>query len=143
MSSEPVISVGEPTVTQILPGTGWTKIPTGLLVPCDGRTHIEGQMAVSLPWPVSSRPFFCEVQTVRDRPGFPENPTMQDDHQFTFKVVNGVIRINQRQNWIYGGEMRTYADEPLRFEARHPGSVAINLEWVFKLVLIRAEGGRE
>jgi len=53
-----------------------------------------------------------------------------------------VPRVRVRQNWTYHDELRTYADEPLRIEARHPGPVTISLEWVVKLVLLRPEGSR-
>jgi len=140
--SEPVISVGDPTTTKIPAGDSWTPLATGLLRPADGRTMVTGQLAVSLPTTVIQRPTLCEIQLVRLTPGMPENPTGQDDHQFTWTLVNGVPRVRVRQNWTYHDELRTYADEPLRIEARHPGPVTISLEWVVKLVLLRPEGSR-
>ncbi len=139
---DPVISEGTPAITKIPPGDGWTPLVT--IEPDDGRSAFEGQFAVTLPSAISSRPTLCEVQIVRVRPGVPENPTAQDDRAFTFELDDGgKIRIRRRQNWLYTVEaMRTYSDEPLRFEARHPGPVAISLEWIVKALLLRPETAR-
>lgn len=156
---DPVISVG-PSSTKIPKSTSFTPLVT--INPDDGRTSFEGQMATSLPSTIAQRPTLCEVQMVRLWPaskGNPpggtdgwtlvgsvwENPTAQDDRQFTFVIdpTTGKLKINGRQNWLYTpNAMRTFSDEPLRVEARHPGPVTITLEWVVKAVLIRPEASR-
>lgn len=153
----PVISIG-PATTKIPKGTTFTPLVT--IQPADGRTSFEGQLAVSLPSTIASRPTLCEVQLVRLWPadnGTPEgsgwtlvgdtweNPTAQDDRAFAFDLdpVTGKVKIRGRQNWLYTpAAMRTYSDEPLRVEARHPGPVQITLEWILKTVLVRPEASR-
>lgn len=141
MTGEPVISVGKPTITSIPKGEGWTGLVE--IHPDDGRTSIEAQLATSLSATIANRPTLCEVQIVRVRSGFPDDPTAQDDRSFTFDLVDGKVRIRRRQNWLYVVQgMRTYSDEALRIFARHPGPVAISLSWVVKAVLVRPEAGR-
>lgn len=140
---DPNISIGNPTFQDIPAGDAWTVLATGLIVPADGRTKVSGQFATSLPTTLTSRPTMCEIQLVRETPTG-DNPTMQDDRAFTLTIdltTGKVLRVNKRQNWLWSGEMRTYSDEPLRVEARHPGPVKIVLEWIVKLVLIRPEVG--
>lgn len=147
--SDPVISVGAPNLTEVPVGDIWTPLVT--VQPLDGRSAIHGQLATwlshqktNLP-PADQRASKCEIQVVRLTPGQPENPTAQDDHSFTFDVIPAppFIRFEKRQNWLYAAEMRTWADEPLRFEARNlRGPSAFTLEWIIKVVLLRPEASR-
>lgn len=141
--SDPVISLGDMSTVAIPKGETWR--PLGVLVPSDGRTGFSGQFAISMPSTLTQRATVVEVQLVRLTPGAPENPTGQDDRAMTLDVdlaTGKVLRVRKRQNWTYHHEGRTYSDEPIRLEARHNGPATLQLGWVWKAVLLRAEASR-
>lgn len=140
--SDPSISLGDMSPKAIGAGDGWT--PLAILPVCDGRTAIDGQLAVTMPETLKNRAAVVELQLVRLLPGGGEDPTGQDDRQMCLDLDLSVtppriLRVRKRQNWLYHHELRTYANAPLRLEARHSGPVTISLEWVAKAVLLRPE----